>query len=686
MKGKICIALAFFLTAPTITAQSTYDWSDFVEEIYDETDEDETFLQNYILELEELRQHPIELNTATEDDFRQLPFLSDTQIKDILFYRERNGQFLSLGELMLVHGLDYATRQRLSLFCTVSTQSPSATAPSLRNLLRYASHEIVARTDFPLYTKEGYKDKPDSILQHSPNKVYLGNNNYHSLRYSLSSMNRLNAGLQIEKDGGEDEFDYVSAYLQYHSNRGLLRNVIIGDYKVGFAQGLVVNTSLSFGKLASMGNVGGVNRGFTRHSSMSESGHFRGIAMTMRPLKNLYTSIFFSYQKIDGTLRTDTVGAISSLKTDGLHRTRLERSKDGNLSETVFGGNIQWTPDRWQLAATLLHAHLSIPLMPKYNTPSTLYRRYNPQGSDFTNASLYYGYISNTLSVSGETAMSADGGVATLNSIRYGIGSTTTLSLTQRYYSKDYTSLYARSFGESCNVQNESGICLSLTTEPLRHLSLWFYADFFHFPYRKYQISDSSNGLDLLGQLKYTPSDHTTWQLRYRLKTKQKDVKINTTTTELYYYTTQQFRLQNQQVLSPVLTLKSTASFNVAFNPAGDNAYGYGLSEIISWKENKKPMRPRMDFSFSYFNTDTYDARIYTYEPSLLYSMGMTGNAYHGIRGALLLSADIFRNFTISCKVAATKYFNRDTIGSALEQIDRSHREDIQLQVRYSIK
>lgn len=686
MKRKIGIVVAFFLTALTISAQSTYDWSNFVEEIYDETDEDETFLQNYILELEELRQHPIELNTATEDDFRQLPFLSDTQIKDILFYRERNGQFLSLGELMLVRGLDYSTRQRLSLFCTVSTKSTSANAPSLRNLLRYASHEIVVRTDFPLYTKEGYKDKPDSILQHSPNKVYLGNNNYHSLRYSLSSMNRLNAGLQIEKDGGEDEFDYVSAYLQYHSNRGLLRNVIIGDYKVGFAQGLVVNTSLSFGKLASMGNVEGTNRGFTRHSSMSESGHFRGVAMTMRPLKNLNTSIFFSYQKIDGTLRTDTVGALSSLKTDGLHRTRLERSKDGNLSETVAGGNIQWMPDRWQFAATLVHTHLSLPLVPKYNTPSTLYRRYNLHGSDFTNGSLSYGYISNTLSVSGETAMSADGGVATLNNIRYCMGATTSLSLTQRYYAKDYTSLYACSFGEGSSVQNESGICLSLNAEPVSHLSLWLYADFFRFPYLKYQVSDSSDGLDLLCQLKYTPSDRIAWQLRYRMKTKQKDVKVSSTATELYYYTTQQVRIQNQLALSSVLTLKSTASFNAAFNPAGDNSYGYGLSEIISWKENRKSIHPRMDFSLSYFNTDTYDARIYTYEPTLLYSMGMIGNAYHGVRAALLVSANILRNLSVSCKVAVAKYFNRDSIGSALELIDRSHREDIQLQFRYSIK
>ena len=685
---RALLTLSFIFIAVGILAQSSLDWNDFVAEIYDEMDEDEESVQAIILELEELCQHPIDLNTATEDDLHQIPFLSDNQVKDILFYRERNGFFMSLGELMLIRSIDYSTRQRLQLLCTATPINTATSKPTLRNLLRYAEHEVIVRTDIPFYTKDGYRSKPDSILAKSPNKTYQGNNNYHSLRYNLSSMNHLYAGVQIEKDGGEDEFDYVSAYIQYKHNHGFVRNIIIGDYRVGFAQGLVINSNLSFGKLAMAGSSNSSNRGFTHHSSTMEANYFRGIALTLKPLQSLTVNAFFSINQIDGTLRTDTIGFMSSFKTDGLHRTMLERSKRHNLSETTFGGNATFNIGRWTTALTAIHSHLSVPLLPASDTPSTLYRRYSPTGSDFTNFSLAYGFSGSTFSVSGETASTVDGGIATLNSAQYRINSTTSLSLTQRYYSKDYTALHAHSFGESSSVQNESGACLTFKCEPLPQMQLTLYADCFYFPWMRYQVSKSSYGFDFLGNLQYQPSEHSDWQLRYRIKSKQKDVKVSDRNKELYFFTNQLIRLQNSRIINPHLTLKSTASLSMAFKPTDGNAIGVGISELLRWKPSTDSNR-HIDFAFSYFHTDNYDSRIYAYEPSLLYSMGMTSYAYHGIRGGVLFSTPILphtlRSLTLNVKLSATKYFNRDTIGTAQELIDNSHREDIQIQLRYKL-
>ena len=684
---RALLTLLSFIVVVGIHAQSSLDWNDFVAEIFDEMDEDEQSAQAVILELEELRHHPIDLNTATEGELHQLPFLSDNQVKDILFYRERNGLFMSVGELMLIRSIDYTTRQRLLLFCTVVPSNGTTTLPSLHNLLRYSEHEMTVRTDIPFYTKDGYRSKPDSVLAKSPNKIYRGNNSYYSLRYQFTSMNRLYAGVQIEKDAGEDHFDYVSAYVQYKHNRGLARNIIIGDYRVGFAQGLVVNSNLSFGKLAMLGSSTSSNRGFTRHSSTMETNYFRGIAVTLKPLQPLTVHAFFSYHHIDGTLRTDTARFLSSLKTDGMHRTQLEYSKRHNLSETTFGGNATVDIGRWYAALTAMHSHLSIPLLPVCDTPSTIYRRYNPTGSDFTNFSLAYGYSGSTLTVHGETASTADGGIATLNAAQYRLNSTTNISLTQRYYSKNYTSLHASSFGENSSTQNESGLCLAVKCEPWPHVEITAYADWFYFPWLKYQVSQSSTGFDLLGQVKYQPSDRSSWQLRYRIKSKQKDVKINAEQKELYYYTNQQARLQNSFVINPHLTLKSVASFSMAFKPTDGNAIGYGLSEQLRWKPSVAAKR-HIDLSLTYFNTDDYDSRIYAYEPSLLYTMGMSSYAYHGIRASILLSTPLLprllRGMTLNAKLSATKYFNRDTIGTAQELIDRSHREDLQLQLRYT--
>ena len=685
---RTLLTLIFILCSVGINAQSSLDWNDFVTEIFDEMNEDEESAQAIILELEELRQRPIDINTATESELHQLPFLSDNQIKDILFYRERNGLYMSMGELMLVSSIDFSTRQRLQLFCTVVPKATETSHPTLRNLFRFSEHEFTVRTDIPFYTKDGYRSKSDSVLAKSPNKIYLGNNNYHSLRYSFSSMNRLFAGIQIEKDGGEDELDYVSAYVQYKHNHGLVRNIIIGDYRIGFAQGLVINSNLSFGKLAMLDNSIGSNRGFTRHSSTMEANYFRGIAVTLKPLQPLTVNAFFSYNKIDGTLRTDTIGFLSSLKSDGLHRTQLERSKRHNLSETTFGGNATLSIGRWMTALTAVHSHLSIPLLPDCDTPSTIYRRFNPSGTDFTNFSVAYGFSGSTFSVQGETASTADDGIATLNAAQYRLNSTTNISLTQRYYSKDYTSLHASSFGENSSIQNESGVCLSLKCEPLPHLKVAAYADWFYFPWLKYQASESSTGFDFLGQVKYQPNDLSVWQLRYRLKSKQKDVKVSSDQKELYFFTNQQVRLQNSSVVNPYLTLKSVASLSMVFKPTDGNALGFGLSEQLRWKPTTDG-KQHIDISLTYFHTDDYDSRIYAYEPSLLYSMGMTSYAYHGFRAAILFSTPILprilRDLTLNAKLSVTKYFNRDTIGTAQELIDRSHREDLQIQLRYKL-
>ena len=115
--------------------------------------------------------------------------------------------------------------------------------------------------------------------------------------------------------------------------------------------------------------------------------------------------------------------------------------------------------------------------------------------------------------------------------------------------------------------------------------------------------------------------------------------------------------------ISSHLSLKSTASLNIIFNPNSGTSYGYGFGELLKLKDSSGR---HLDLSLAYFNTDNYDARVYAYEPSLLYSLGVTSYAYHGIRATLHVSLPIFKSFTFNCKLATTKYFNRESIGTAL--------------------
>lgn len=722
------LLLLFACMATLLNAQSTMEWDDFVQDMYEQyalqEDDDEGLewedggLDALVDELYEIHLSPINLNdlktkeganellTLTTERLAQLPFLTRQQIEAIVYYVNVNYPVRSLGELMLIRELDYVTRCRLMLFCYAGEPSAEGNY-SLRRLWHFAQHEVTARTDFPLYTKDGYRDKPQSVVEASPNKIYRGNSNYHSLRYQLRSMHRVTAGFQIEKDAGEDVMDYFAGYVMVNQI-GNIRTLIVGDYKLGFGQGLVINNGMSFGKSSGWGLFSNtsVTHGIRKHSSMSEANHFRGAAIDYGLGENAHLTAFLSYRNVDGTLRTDNHNAISSLKTDGLHRTLLERSKKGIIQEFSAGGNYSYFHKGWLLGVTGIVTHLSIPLAPKFNTPSSLYRQFYPQGTLFSAVGASYSYRHNRWIVQGEYAISSSNGVddhtiqpsevkhshpnrgaAAVNSMRYKLNNYTYLSALVRYYDARYATIYSRAFGENSRPQNELGAFIGITAEPWTKVHLEAYMDCFQSPEQRYRAAAGAKGMESQLKVTYNPTERTTWQIRYRMKSKQQDVKTGNDATQLYYATRHNLRIQWNYRLNRQFLLKTTAIGTYCVNPASSDETGYGLTQHLRWERQMKLTRgkQRADISLTYFHTDSYAARVYANEPSLLYTLGMTSLFYHGVKAIAMYSTNISSRLTLTCKFATTKYFNRDTIGTGLEMINASHKEDIQLQVRWKL-
>ena len=81
--------LAALLTciATTSIAQTQATWQEDYQELMREEDDDEEPGEELYEWLASFIAKPIALNRATREDLEQLPFLSDQQIEDILFYR-----------------------------------------------------------------------------------------------------------------------------------------------------------------------------------------------------------------------------------------------------------------------------------------------------------------------------------------------------------------------------------------------------------------------------------------------------------------------------------------------------------------------------------------------------------------------------------------------------------------------
>ncbi|MCR5817631.1 MAG: helix-hairpin-helix domain-containing protein, partial [Prevotella sp.] len=84
-----------------------------------------------------------------------------------------------------------------------------------------------------------------------------------------------------------------------------------------------------------------------------------------------------------------------------------------------------------------------------------------------------------------------------------------------------------------------------------------------------------------------------------------------------------------------------------------------------------------------YFNTDSYDSRLYVNEQQLPHSFSALSVYGRGLRLSILARAMVGSHLQFDAKFGYTKYRDRTTIGTGLQQIDASHMTDLDVQARW---
>ena len=118
---------------------------------------------------------------------------------------------------------------------------------------------------------------------------------------------------------------------------------------------------------------------------------------------------------------------------------------------------------------------------------------------------------------------------------------------------------------------------------------------------------------------------------------------------------------------------------------AESTAMGTIRSVQATYAPTLGPHELRLSTGLTAFHAD-YAARLYGYERGLLYAYNYQMYYGTGLRGYLLLqySHKGLPRLTATAKTGATYYFDRESIGSGAAMTPAPHREDIQLQVRYT--
>lgn len=679
---KQALTFAFTIIAFTSQAQD-FPRKDFaleklVDEIFPIQDLDLNYEELYE-NLTQLLSNPIDLNTVTREQLQSLFVLAEEEVNSFLLYRNHYGPLLSVYELQAIPGWKRATFDKIIPFATVYDSETKLNSSILARAIREKNNYLILRYDRVLETKKGYRDDTDSSQRYagSPDKLYL--------RYRVARSNDFSFGFTAEKDAGEAinwspaEHRYGLDYLSWHAqvqNKGHIKNLIMGDFQSQFGQGLVLGSVFGFGKNAeTITTVRRSNLGFLPYTSLSENLFFRGLATSVRLHKNIFIHGFVSKSNKDAHIETiqEEASSISSFSTTGLHRTPTEIRSRQQIEVTDIGAVLQYKSQVLDAGVIFHHADFSRPVLPNKNP----YNQFSFQGHQNENTSMYLNYSWANVTFFSEAAHTLFHGNATTAGLLGNVTTQLEISFLYRNFDRDFYSFHSNAFAESTSPQNERGFYWGWKYTANRKYAFSGYMDLFQFPWLRYRGYAASEGSEWLIRFNYSPTKQILLFLQIREESKLRNLQDESSLYRNAIGTKRNYWINCDYAAPPYLTFKTRVQFST-YTLEGHSTKGIALVQDI----NCSVARWSVSLRFALFDTDDYDNRLYAYERDVWLAYSFPAYNGIGVRNYILLQYQLSKTVDLWLRWSATRYSDRNEIGSAGETIVSNTVNDAKFQVR----
>jgi hypothetical protein len=598
-----------------------------------------------------LKQNPINLNTADMPELERIPVLTPSLREEIIKYRKRHSAFKSKDELLLIPGMD---AELFELIAELVYVSPPALAIKTFSRFKLRSR-ISDQVDRPIGFKNG-------TYESSPQKLY------NKLQYQLGE--RLHAGLLLEKDSGERRWDDLRLfYISSQITKNL--SLLVGNYQLEVGQGLVLWGPYGFSKSAdAVFPIRKTGRGYRGYTSVDENAALFGGCAKL-DLADVTLTAFASRQQLDATAISED--AVSGLFDSGFHRTETEADKKDALTESVFGGRIQYArTNRWAIGGTFYFSSFDKEIA----NPDIARNRFDFRGRDNHVAGLDWEWRSKNLVLFGEVARSKNGGHAALAGAQFDF-KRLQLALLYRNYSRDFQNFHGFGFAEvNGTTQNEKGYYTGLHYKITRSTTLNAFHDIFFHPWRTFFEPLPLEGQETLIQLEQKVGRQINFTLRFRSQDKQQIEEFRDAFArekdEFVLNKNRQWRAQLDYHFTPQLALRSRVEYVTfalqRFNPFPDktNEQGVLLYQEFRFKLNQ---RVQLSARLTFFDTDSFDSRVFQYEndlPGLATNRALFGE---GSRWYILVKYQPHRFIELSAKYSETFRDDVEVIGSGADQI-----------------
>ncbi|MBI4428953.1 MAG: helix-hairpin-helix domain-containing protein, partial [Ignavibacteriales bacterium] len=431
--------------------------------------------------LARLEESPLDLNSATDSELQQIPGVTPTLAFRIVASREKQ-RFTSVRDLLRIEGFTEELYLRVAKYVVVVNIAERGTPAVFRMSFR-------SRTQTDLQQRAGFAN---GAYAGSPVKSY----NRMIAAYAeggdiaKTSQHSLELGMLMEKDPGERSVnDFIAGYALFNAPSFSVR-VLLGDFVIEAGEGLVLWRSVGFSKGSEV--ISPLQKrgyGLKPYLSTDENLFFRGAAAEWK-LNSMSVTVFHSSKPITASINAD--GNITSLFSDGYHRTSGELARKNNSHERLSGFKVALEP-LWGV-----------------KVGGTAYRAQFDKGLFLSEASGYPGnnvsaggfditYTNRFVSIFSEIAKAGAGSPAGIAGLVFAPDKRIDLAVSARFYPKDFSNVHAFGFRESGSLtQNESGLYVGAQAIISRFLKISTYYDQFQFPWRTSSLEVPAAGNDFL--------------------------------------------------------------------------------------------------------------------------------------------------------------------------------------------
>ncbi len=617
--------------------------------------------------LENLTDYKIDINTNNINDLQAIPIFNTIQIDDIMEYRRRYGDILSLGELKAIRSLTPENIRLVARYLSVAGKTTERHHYTMREMFTKGRHYVSSFNKMVLERQKAYI--PDS----TGNAKYDGGRMRWCLKYRYKFDDRIAWGITCEKDAGESigfagykyGFDYYSMFLKIR-NLGFVDNLILGDYTVRFGLGLMLGGGFMAGKSMNGNNYNNCVQ-IREYGSVNENRFYRGAAATVKA-GGVSLTAFASANLVDASCEGVE---FHSFKTDGYHRTARELSNKDNLRECIGGVMAEYKKNGFQIGTAAYCYGYDKDFAPREQLRYANMRR----EKDGCGASVSYRYDCRKMSLYGETALDKRGNISTINAADLRPAANFRLKILHRHYSVKYQAFKALSFGQTARTSNEDGVYAGIATDPFKWLGVEAWVDVFRLPWAGAYNKLPASGNEGMLQCKFNMSR------RYSLTVRLKHKERQNSDVDLGINKSQYIKVCSVYRPTDGLQLTTTAQFSRNISGDEDACHGYLVFQDVKWSAGTLPLT--ITARYALFSAP-YSARIYAFENDVSGTFASPGYFYDGQRIYLTASCKIGGKATLQLKIAQWQYFDRQTVGTGDSQIDGNKKSEVSIFFKYS--